>query len=121
LGFAAIENITYYSRAALVDHGMGEALTGTVFMRAILAPWGHPLYTSMTGIGFGISRETNKTWLKWMAPIGGYCAAMFLHATWNGAATISGFLFLIMLPLWFLFVLSFLGILIWLVIRKGKI
>src|ERR1019366_6561562 len=78
-------------------------------------------YTSMTGIGFGISRETNKTWLKWMAPMFGYCAAMFLHATWNTAATISGFLFIVMLPLWFLFVAAFLGILIWLVVRKGRI
>jgi hypothetical protein len=46
---------------------------------------------------------------------------MFLHCTWNTASTISGFLFLVMLPLWLLFVLSFLGILIWLVHRKGKI
>jgi len=121
LGFAAIENITYYSRAALVDHGMGEALTGTVFMRAVLAPWGHPLYTSMTGIGFGISRETTKGWLRWMAPIGGYLCAVFLHSTWNTAATLSGFLVVIMLPLWFLLVAGFLGIWIWLVRRKGRI
>ncbi len=121
LGFAAIENITYYSRAALVDHGMGDALTGTVFMRAVLAPWGHPLYTSMTGIGFGISRETTKGWLRWMAPLGGYLCAVFLHATWNTAATLSGFLVVIMLPLWFLLVAGFLGIWIWLVRRKGRI
>jgi RsiW-degrading membrane proteinase PrsW (M82 family) len=120
LGFAATENIIYYANAVKADPA-GSALATTFIVRGILAPWGHPLYTSMTGIGFGIARETNKTWLKWMAPIGGYCTAMFLHCTWNTASTISGFLFLLMLPLWILFVLAFIGILMWLVARKGKI
>jgi RsiW-degrading membrane proteinase PrsW (M82 family) len=120
LGFAATENIIYYSNAVKADPA-GSALAATFVVRGILAPWGHPLYTSMTGLGFGIARETNKAWLKWMAPIGGYGAAMFLHCTWNTASTVSGFLFLLMLPLWILFVLAFIGILIWLVHRKGKI
>jgi RsiW-degrading membrane proteinase PrsW (M82 family) len=120
LGFAATENIIYYAKAVGAD-GQGGDLAQTFLVRGILAPWGHPLYTSMTGIGFGIARETNRTWLKWLAPLGGYCAAMFLHATWNTAATLSGFLFVLMLPLWLLFVVAFLGILIALVARKGRI
>ena len=120
LGFAATENVIYYSSAVKSDP-QGSALAVTFLIRGVLAPWGHPLYTSMTGIGFGISRETNRTWLKWMAPLFGYCAAMFLHCVWNTASTISGFLFLVMLPLWLLFVAAFLGILIWLVVRKGRI
>jgi RsiW-degrading membrane proteinase PrsW (M82 family) len=120
LGFAATENIIYYSNAVKAD-AEGGALAATFLVRGVLAPWGHPLYTSMTGIGFGISRETTKTWLRWLAPIGGYCAAMMLHCIWNTAATISGFLFILMLPLWLLFVVAFLGILIWLVVRKGRI
>src|ERR1035438_2354294 len=93
LGFAAVENIIYYGAAA-----QGGA-----------------------GRGWRTRRETNKRWLKWLAPLGGYCAAMFLHSVWNTAATVSGFLMVLMLPLWFLFVASFLGILIWLVVRKGRI
>jgi RsiW-degrading membrane proteinase PrsW (M82 family) len=120
LGFAATENIIYYSSAVMHD-AQGNALAATFVLRGILAPWGHPLYTSMTGIGFGISRETNKAWLRWMAPIFGYSAAMFLHCLWNTASTISGFLFLLMLPLWLIFVAAFIGILIWLVARKGRI
>jgi RsiW-degrading membrane proteinase PrsW (M82 family) len=120
LGFAAVENIIYYGNAAKIDPN-GDALAATFVLRGVLAPWGHPLYTSMTGIGFGISRETNKTWLKWVAPIAGYSAAMFLHCVWNTAATLSGFLTVVMLPLWFLFVAAFIGILIWLVRRKGRI
>ena len=123
LGFAAVENILYYGNAAateILQHKEG-AFIGTFVVRGILGPWGHPLYTSMTGLGFGIARETNKTWLKWMAPIGGYCFAMFLHATWNTAATLSGDLVALMLPLWFLFVLCFFGLVIYLVARKGRI
>ncbi len=120
LGFAATENILYYSRAAIADPS-GDVLAATLLIRGVLSPWGHPLYTSMTGLGFGISRETNKTWLKWLAPLGGYCCAMFLHSVWNGASAISGGLVIIMLPLWILFVLGFIGILIWLVVRKGRI
>jgi protease PrsW len=120
LGFAAVENIIYYGNAVKGD-GSGEALAATFLLRGVLAPWGHPLYTSMTGIGFGIARETNRTWLRWLAPVFGYGAAVLLHCVWNTAATISGFLMMLMLPLWLLFVAGFLGILIWLVVRKGRI
>jgi protease PrsW len=123
LGFAAVENIIYYSNAAREEAVLGHSgvLVGTVVVRGILGPWGHPLYTSMTGLGFGIARETNKTWLKWLAPLGGYMFAAFLHSTWNTAATLSNALVLLMLPLWFLFVLAFFILVIWLVKRKGKI
>jgi protease PrsW len=123
LGFAATENVIYYSRAQLTDtlgHQQGVLAT-TFVLRGILSPWGHPLYTSMTGIGFGISRETSKTWLKWCAPLFGYGFAVFLHALWNGAATISSMLVMLMLPLWLLFNLAFLGIICWLVLRKGRL
>ncbi len=123
LGFAATENVTYYSRAQLVEtlgHQHGALATAFV-LRGLLSPWGHPLYTSMTGIGFGIARETEKAWLRWLAPVFGYMFAVFLHATWNLAATISGMLVMLMLPLWLLFNFAFLGIIIWLVIRKGRI
>ncbi|HEX4448376.1 MAG TPA: PrsW family intramembrane metalloprotease [Polyangiaceae bacterium] len=119
LGFAAVENVIYYGNAA--RQAGGDALAASFFLRGVLAPWGHPLYTSMTGLGFGIARETNRRWLRWVAPLGGYACAMFLHSVWNTAATVSGFLMILMLPLWFAFVAGFLGLLIWLVVRKGRI
>src|SRR5690606_18995053 len=47
LGFAAVENIIYYGGAAKAEM-LGEEgiLAGTFIVRGILAPWGHPLYTS---------------------------------------------------------------------------
>lgn len=123
LGFAAVENILYYGNAAKAEMlSNREGIFATTFVvRGILAPWGHPLYTSMTGIGFGISRETTKGWLKWCAPIGGYMFAALLHSVWNTSATLSNALVLVMLPLWFLFVLAFFILVGWLVRRKGKI
>ena len=83
LGFAATENVMYYARAGLsevLSHQQG-ALTTTFLLRGVLSPWGHPLYTSMTGIGFGIARETEKAWLRWLAPLLGYMFAVFLHGS----------------------------------------
>ena len=123
LGFAMTENILYYGRAGA--KGGVAALTGTFILRGILAPWGHPLYTSMTGIGFGLARELPGGFLKYAAPILGYFVAIGLHATWNGSAVLSdslGFpLFFLMLPLWFLFLFAFGVIVILLVRREGQI
>src|SRR6185436_7726279 len=82
LGFAATENVMYYARAGLAEtlgHQQG-ALTTAFVLRGVLSPWGHPLYTSMTGIGFGIARETQRAWMRWFAPLFGYLMAAVLHA-----------------------------------------
>lgn len=124
LGFAATENVLYYGRS--LQKGGLTALGVTVVLRGVLAPWGHPLYTAMTGIGVGIARETNSTALKLFAPVGGYCVAVGLHALWNGTAVLSDWfkmpeLFLLLLPLWFVFLFAFGVIVIFLVRREGQI
>jgi RsiW-degrading membrane proteinase PrsW (M82 family) len=115
LGFAAVENISYYARAEM----HGQVMT-TFFVRGILAPWGHPLYTSMTGIGFGISRESTNTAVRWLAPLGGYAVGVTLHAIWNFVPTVLGKAFWYLIPLWLIFVMAFFGIVVALVIRKGR-
>jgi len=118
LGFAAMENVLYSGRAAAQSD---DALEMTLLMRGFFTPWIHPLFTAMTGLGFGISRETRSAALRWLAPIGGYVVAVILHSTWNTAATLSGMLTILMLPLWFLFVTAFAVMVLVLVRRKGKI
>lgn len=78
LGFAMTENIQYYGKAAL-EGGAPVVF----FLRGILAPFAHPLYTSMTGIGFGIARESDRKVVKTLAPLLGLAAAIALHAIWN--------------------------------------
>jgi RsiW-degrading membrane proteinase PrsW (M82 family) len=115
LGFAAVENMSYYARAT-----MHNQLGITFVVRGILAPWGHPLYTSMTGIGFGIARETTRTSVRILAPIGGLLFGVLLHATWNFVPTVLGNVFWYMIPLWLVFVIAFFVIIVALVMRKGR-
>jgi RsiW-degrading membrane proteinase PrsW (M82 family) len=119
IGFAAVENVIYYSQAA--EEG-GDILAMTVFLRGILGPWAHPVYTSMFGLAMGISRETKSQAVKYIAPFVGYAAAVFLHMLWNGSATVGeGILFIVLFPLWLLFVLGFLIMIAFMVHRRGKI
>jgi RsiW-degrading membrane proteinase PrsW (M82 family) len=84
LGFAMSENILYYGRA--VQGGFGS-LTVIFVLRGMAAPFSHPLFTSMTGIGLGWSRQSDNGFVKVVMPVLGFMLAIFLHATWNGSAT----------------------------------
>ncbi|MBS1789377.1 MAG: PrsW family intramembrane metalloprotease [Acidobacteria bacterium] len=107
LGFATMENVDYYGDSLM--NGGTNSLVGTFIVRGILSPFSHVLFTSMTGIGCGIARETYNPVLKFAAPLLGYAGAMTLHALWNVLASFSlgvfyfGYLFLEM-PLFIGFV-----------------
>ena len=119
LGFATIENVLYYAEAA--QQGQ-EVLGQTFILRGVLSPWVHPVFTSMFGIGIGLTREARSGWVRFIAPLLGYGGAVFLHFVWNGSATFGGgIIWLLLLPLWLLFVLSFLVMVIVLVRRRGRI
>jgi RsiW-degrading membrane proteinase PrsW (M82 family) len=127
LGFAMTENMLYYSRA-IADSNGGGAFAYQFMLRGILKPWGHPFYTAITGLGIGIARETNKTWLKWVAPIGCYCVAVLFHMGWNTAGLVAGAVGVsqlastfLMLFLYFLIMLCFLGLVVGLVVREARI
>jgi RsiW-degrading membrane proteinase PrsW (M82 family) len=99
LGFAMTENVQYYGQA--VVEPSGNALIVFV-LRGIMGPLAHPLYTSMTGIGFGRARESDKKRVKVFAPLLGLTAAILLHATWNLSASLGAVFFasyfLVMVP-----------------------
>ena len=90
LGFAFTENILYFGRAFLAGNeelGVTGGLfaAGTTFvLRGVLAPFAHPLVhhddrhrLGHRGAGAG------RGCARWLAPIGGYLAAVALHAMWN--------------------------------------
>jgi RsiW-degrading membrane proteinase PrsW (M82 family) len=87
LGFAMTENVLYYAKAALES---GAALTVTLFLRGFLAPFSHPLFTSMTGIGLGLARQTRNLAVKIITPVLGLLMAIFMHSIWNGSGAIFG-------------------------------
>jgi RsiW-degrading membrane proteinase PrsW (M82 family) len=107
-GFAFTENIYYFGRA-FAEHGFGDTSTSGVvtafILRGVLAPFCHPLFTAMIGIGVGISVRTPSRTVRTLAPVGGYLAAVTLHAMWNAAATLGtaqtflNVYFLVMVPI----------------------
>lgn len=84
LGFAAVENILYYGRA--LNAGGLAALVFLFVLRGLLSPFAHATFTSMTGIGCGIARESHNKAVKFIFPLLGYFFAVCLHALWNGLA-----------------------------------
>ena len=88
LGFAMTENILYYGKAA--NEGGGEALTLVWIIRGFFAPFSHPLFTSLTGIGLGLARQSNNFAVKVLTPFVGLLMAIFMHSIWNGSAVFGG-------------------------------
>ncbi|HEU5432911.1 MAG TPA: PrsW family intramembrane metalloprotease [Thermomicrobiales bacterium] len=83
LGFATTENILYLG-SAYAEYG-GLALTQLFIARAVLGGFGHAAYTAMTGAAIGWAREQHgKGAWRFIVPIGGWAAAVALHALWNG-------------------------------------
>jgi RsiW-degrading membrane proteinase PrsW (M82 family) len=89
LGFATVENVQYYG-TVLGQNGI-PALILLFVMRGILSPFAHVTFTSMTGIGCGVARESHRPFVRVIAPVLGYCGAVCLHALWNGLAILGGF------------------------------
>jgi RsiW-degrading membrane proteinase PrsW (M82 family) len=121
LGFATVENVLYYGRAI----GMGgvPALIFLFFLRGILSPFAHVTFTSMTGIGCGIARESHNMFVRIVMPVIGYFGAVALHAFWNGMAVFFGFegfvagYLLLEIPFFLIFVI-FAFLIMW---RQNKI
>ncbi|MDL4820640.1 PrsW family intramembrane metalloprotease [Actinomadura opuntiae] len=83
LGFAMMENITYYMRA--FEDGGAQQLQAVFILRGLIAPFSHPLFTSMTGLGVAYAATHRRGQL--LAPAAGLLGAMILHGLWNGATT----------------------------------
>ncbi len=117
IGFAFVEDIVYYLQSLQAGQ-----LGVTFFLRGIMGPFAHPLFTAATGIGIGIAVSSRRPVVRVLAPILGFLAAVLMHAIWNGSAFWEGgqgFLFAyvaIMLPL----LVVILAVAIWARSREGK-
>jgi hypothetical protein len=92
--FAFVENILYYGRAyryAARTFGQVpplEALQQLFVLRGLMTFFGHPLFTSMTGIGLAVALRSKSKVVRIVAPLAGFCAAAFLHMTFNATASL---------------------------------
>ncbi|WP_019547955.1 PrsW family glutamic-type intramembrane protease [Streptomyces sulphureus] len=102
-GFAFTENILYLGTAYDTDSSLGpdpvqgSATVATFFIRIVLAPFAHPLFTALTGIGVGLlaALPRHRRVLRACAPVLGMLTAMLLHAIWNGSASFTDLTFLV--------------------------
>ncbi|WP_203768596.1 PrsW family intramembrane metalloprotease [Actinoplanes nipponensis] len=96
LGFAMVENVLYlggHGYAAGADqYGPATGIQNLFLIfivRILFTGFAHPLFTSMTGIGLGLSARSADRRVKWLAPIAGLLLAMILHGTFNLLPTLS--------------------------------
>lgn len=91
-GFAFTENILYLGNAFGEDQefgtsGFASVTAATFFVRIVMSPFAHPLFTVLTGIGFGLAAATarHRRVRRVALPMVGLLLAMSVHALWNGS------------------------------------
>ncbi|MFI0817372.1 PrsW family intramembrane metalloprotease [Streptomyces sp. NPDC021098] len=119
-GFAFTENILYLGSAFVSDQefgysGIQSTTAATFFIRGVMSPFAHPLFTSMTGVGFGLAAAaaSHQRVRRVLLPIAALLAAMVLHGLWNGSSTLGGYGFIIVYAA---FMVPVFGLLTWLTI-----
>jgi RsiW-degrading membrane proteinase PrsW (M82 family) len=118
-GFAFTENILYLGNAFGADRLSGDGIAtvtaATFFVRVVMSPFAHPLFTVLTGIGFGLAALAGERQRlrRILPPLGGLLLAMGMHALWNGSATFGEYGFF---AVYGGFMVPVFGLLTWLVI-----
>ncbi|MEW2460858.1 MULTISPECIES: PrsW family intramembrane metalloprotease [unclassified Microbacterium] len=111
-GFAFTENIQYFA-VSLIEGG-GEQLGATFVVRALLSPFAHAMFTSLTGFAIGlVARRHASAGAALGAGLLGWFGAVFLHALWNGSATFADFFglyFTLQVPLFIGFILGIIAL-----------
>ncbi|MFD8580041.1 PrsW family intramembrane metalloprotease [Streptomyces virginiae] len=118
-GFAFTENILYLGNAFVQDLADGTGVldsvtAATFFVRIVLSPFAHPLFTVLTGLGFGAAAVSARRARRVGLPLAGLALAMGMHALWNGSSQFGddGFYVMyvcVMVPMF--------GLLVWLAVR----
>jgi RsiW-degrading membrane proteinase PrsW (M82 family) len=107
-GFAFTENIQYFA-ISFIDGGVTQT-TVTFFMRGILSPFAHVMFTSVTGFALGLAARRGASGGAALGPwCVGLLGAMALHALWNGSAVLGDFFVLyltLQVPLFVGFILG---------------
>ncbi|MFJ3105227.1 PrsW family intramembrane metalloprotease [Streptomyces sp. NPDC086835] len=97
-GFAFTENILYLGSAfgedqAIGTSGFASVTAATFFVRIVMSPFAHPLFTVLTGLGFGVAAlgaRRHRRLRRIALPLLGLALAMGMHALWNGSASMLG-------------------------------
>lgn len=92
IGFAFMENIGYYAvsylgEADAIGPTGASGAAATFFVRGIVSPFAHPLFTASVGIGLGLAVGRRSKVAKVALVLAGLAVAMLLHGLWNGSAS----------------------------------
>ncbi|WP_420034749.1 PrsW family intramembrane metalloprotease [Streptomyces sp. cg28] len=121
-GFAFTENILYLGNAFGTDQlagtgpGLSSVTAATFFVRVVMSPFAHPLFTVLTGIGFGIAAVTARDRgriRRFLLPLAGLLAAMGMHAFWNGSSSLGEYGFF---AVYAAFMVPVFGLITWLAV-----
>lgn len=104
-GFAFTENILYFGRAIAESASPATDLAQIFFLRGVMSPFAHAIFTGTTGLIMGLAARRWHTGASVAAFVVGLLPAMFLHNRWNSMG--QGFLvdyILIQVPIFVLFI-----------------
>lgn len=94
VSFAFTENIAYYGQVFGQAIKSGEsnaialdAVQGLFMFRGVAAPFVHPMFTLVTGVGIGLAVRHRHVGVRIVAPVAGYCGAVLLHMGYNTIAS----------------------------------
>ncbi|MFB8036531.1 PrsW family glutamic-type intramembrane protease [Streptomyces sp. NPDC056004] len=123
-GFAFTENILYLGNAFGQDQQIGTSgvvsvTAATFFVRAVMSPFAHPLFTVLTGIGFGLAAASarRRRVRRVLLPLLGLVLAMGMHSLWNGSAVFSPYGFY---AVYAVFMVPVFGLVTWLAIWSRR-
>lgn len=107
-GFAFTENIQYFA-VSMIEGGTAQ-LTMTFFLRGILSPFAHVMFTSVTGFALGLAARRGLSAGAAVGPWAmGMAGAAILHGLWNASAEFFDFFALyvtLQVPLFVLFIVG---------------
>ncbi len=111
-GFAFTENIQYFA-VSFLQGGLTD-VTATFFVRGILSPFAHAMFTAVIGVALGLAARRGASLRAALGPwLLGIVGAIALHAFWNGSAIIGDFFVLyltLQVPLFVGFILGIVGL-----------
>lgn len=84
-GFAFTENIQYFGLQIAEAGGFDGSVGEIFFVRGILSPFAHVMFTAMTGLLIGLAARRGSILLTIGAFFVGLIPAILLHMFWNGA------------------------------------
>ena len=86
-GFAMTENFFYFIGA--FDEGGFASLSVVIVLRAVIFGLNHALYTGLTGLGFGLARESKSPRARRLWPLFGLALATLVHSLHNLGASLT--------------------------------